>query len=101
MKFETLPVTPFMQNCTLLSCEESGRAAVVNPGGDLDRILGKAEANGLQIEKILLTHGHIDHVGGTGDLARWLDVPIEGPQIENKFWIDSLPSQSEIFGFPY
>lgn len=100
MKFEILPVTKFMQNCTLLSCEESDKAAVVDPGGDLEQILSKAESNGLQIEKILLTHGHIDHAGGTSELARRLDVPIEGPQIEDKFWIDLLPSQSKMFNFP-
>jgi glyoxylase-like metal-dependent hydrolase (beta-lactamase superfamily II) len=100
MKFEILPVTPFMQNCTLLSCEESGRAAIVDPGGDLARILGKAEANGIQIEKILLAHGHIDHAGGAGELSCRLDVSVEGPQIEVKFWIDLLPSQSKMFGFP-
>jgi hydroxyacylglutathione hydrolase len=101
MKFEILPVTPFMQNCTLLSCEETGRAAVVDPGGDLDRILDQAQASGLTIEKILLTHGHIDHAGAAGELAHRLGVPIEGPQLEDKFWLELLPSQSQMFGFPY
>lgn len=100
MKFEILPVTRFMQNCTLLGCEETGRAAVVDPGGDVDKILEKAEASRLKIEKILVTHGHIDHAGGVGKLARQLGLPIEGPQIEDKFWIDLLPSQGEMFGFP-
>ncbi|ABA58185.1 MBL fold metallo-hydrolase [Nitrosococcus oceani] len=100
MKFEILPVTRFMQNCTLLGCEESGKAAVVDPGGDVEQILARAEAGCLKIEKILLTHGHIDHAGGAGELARRLEVPIEGPQIEDEFWIDSLPAQSEMFGFP-
>ncbi|BAW80730.1 beta-lactamase hydrolase-like protein [Candidatus Nitrosoglobus terrae] len=100
MKFEILPVTKFMQNCTLLICEETGRAAVVDPGGDVGKILSKVESNGIQIEKVLLTHGHIDHAGGAYKLARQLGVPIEGPQIEDKFWLDLLPFQSEMFSFP-
>lgn len=100
MKFEILPVTPFTQNCTLLSCEETGKAAVVDPGGDLAKILDRIEANRLQVEKILLTHGHIDHAGGANELAHQLGIPIEGPQIEDKFWIDLLPSQSKMFNFP-
>lgn len=99
MKFEILPVTKFMQNCTLLICEETGKAAVVDPGGDLEQILSQVKSNDLQIEKILLTHGHIDHVGGAYALARQLSVPIEGPQIEDKFWLDLLPFQSKMFSF--
>jgi glyoxylase-like metal-dependent hydrolase (beta-lactamase superfamily II) len=100
MKAKIIPVTPFQQNCTLLWCEETMNGAVVDPGGELDRIVAEARASGVTIEKILLTHAHIDHAGGTGELAERLGVPIEGPQEEDLFWIQGLPQQSTMFGFP-
>ncbi|MEW5887881.1 MAG: MBL fold metallo-hydrolase [Pseudomonadota bacterium] len=100
MKFTVIPVTPFQQNCTLLWCEETLKAAVVDPGGDLERIVQAAAAKGVDVEKILVTHGHIDHAGGTAALARRLGVPVEGPQEEDDFWISQLPQQSRMFGFP-
>ena len=69
MKYQIIPVTPFQQNCSLLWCPETKKAAVVDPGGDLDRILAAARQHAVQIEKILITHGHIDHAGGTAELA--------------------------------
>ncbi|MDP2811866.1 MAG: MBL fold metallo-hydrolase [Rhodocyclaceae bacterium] len=101
MDYRIIPVTPFAQNCTLLWCEETQRAAVVDPGGDIDIILATALKQGVKIEKILLTHGHIDHAGGAADLAAKLKVPIEGPQRDEKFWIDQLPQQSLMFGLPH
>jgi glyoxylase-like metal-dependent hydrolase (beta-lactamase superfamily II) len=101
MDYRILPVTPFSQNCSLLWCEETRRAAVVDPGGDLDSIVAAATQQGLAIEKILLTHGHIDHAGGAAALAARLSVPIEGPQREDSFWIDQLPEQGRMFGFPH
>jgi glyoxylase-like metal-dependent hydrolase (beta-lactamase superfamily II) len=100
MKLAIIPVTPFQQNCSLLICEETARAAVVDPGGDLDRILDTVKRAGVTLEKILLTHGHIDHCGGTAELKRMLDLPVEGPQLEDRFWIDQLPEQGVRFGFP-
>ncbi|SDJ98536.1 MBL fold metallo-hydrolase [Microbulbifer yueqingensis] len=100
LQFHTVPVTPFQQNCTLLWCEDSKRAAVVDPGGDIERILAAVEERGLKLEKILLTHGHLDHVGGTAALAAQLQLPIEGPHREDAFWIEQLPVQTQMFGFP-
>jgi len=100
MKFTVIPVTNFEQNCTLMWCEETNKAAVVDPGGDLDRIGSVVAELGLELEKILITHGHIDHAGGAGELSRTAGLPIEGPHIEDKFWIEDLPGQSEMFGFP-
>ena len=100
MKAYIIPVTPFAQNCSLLCCENSGKAAVVDPGGELDRIIASAEQAEVEIEKILLTHTHIDHAGGTAELAERLQVPIEGPHRDDQFWIDLLPEQSQRFGFP-
>lgn len=98
MKFRIIPVTPFQQNCSLLWCEETMQGAVVDPGGDLDRILASANQLGVSIEKVLLTHGHIDHAGRAAELAARLGVPIEGPQQEERFWIDQLPQQGRMFG---
>jgi glyoxylase-like metal-dependent hydrolase (beta-lactamase superfamily II) len=100
LKFKIIPVTPFAQNCTLIWCTETGNAAVIDPGGDVATILKAAEQEDVKLEKILLTHAHIDHAGGTAALARMQDLPIIGPHKEDKFWIDALPSQSQMFGFP-
>ncbi|MBK1679739.1 MBL fold metallo-hydrolase [Rhodocyclus tenuis] len=100
MQYRIIPVTPFQQNCTLLICEESRRAAVVDPGGDIEQILAVAAKAGATLEKILVTHGHIDHAGGVAALAERLSLPIEGPQREDQFWIDGMPQQSKMFGFP-
>lgn len=100
LKFKIIPVTPFEQNCTLLWCDETRRAAVVDPGGDVERILQAIERLDLRVEKILITHGHIDHAGGAAELAERLAVPIEGPHEEDRFWIDGMPQQALTFGFP-
>ncbi|MBX9965709.1 MAG: MBL fold metallo-hydrolase [Burkholderiales bacterium] len=100
MKVTLIPVTPFQQNCSLLVCEETHRAAVVDPGGDLEVILGEVEKQSATLEKIVLTHGHVDHCGGTAELAARLKLPVEGPQREDAFWIDQLPEQGRMFGFP-
>ena len=100
MRVTIIPVTPFQQNCSLLCCESSGSAAIVDPGGDIDRILAAVEKEHVTVEKIFITHGHIDHIGGAGELAAKLDVPVEGPHQEDRFWIDALPSQSSRFGLP-
>ncbi|MBP7663672.1 MULTISPECIES: MBL fold metallo-hydrolase [unclassified Shewanella] len=101
MKYQIIPVTPFQQNCSLIWCEKTKCAAVVDPGGNIDRIQNEVAKLGLVLEKILLTHGHIDHVGGAQALAKAANVPIIGPHIADKFWIDNLPKQSQNFGFPH
>lgn len=100
MKYTILPVTPFAQNCTLLWEPDTRLAAVVDPGGDIDDILAVIRDKQLKVEKLLLTHGHIDHVGGAAALAAQLSVPIEGPQHEEAFWLEQLPEQCRMFGFP-
>lgn len=100
MQAKIIPVTAFQQNCTLLWCETARESVVVDPGGDLERILREAKRIGVELVKILLTHAHIDHAGGTAELAERLGIPIEGPQREDRFWIDLLPQQCEMFGFP-
>lgn len=93
------PVTMFQQNCSLLWCHETLKGAIVDPGGDTGRVLAQAQKAGVTIEKILITHAHIDHAGATAQLARELGVPIEGPQREDQFWIDLLPEQGARYGF--
>ncbi len=100
MQYVMIPVTAFAQNATLLWDETTMAGAVVDPGGDLDRILAEARRRGVRIEKILLTHGHIDHAGATAELAERLGVPIEGPHADDAFWIEQLPTQSRMFGLP-
>ena len=93
-----IPVTPLQQNCTLLWCTESMRGAFVDPGGDLPRLKAAAAQSGVEIEKILLTHGHIDHCGSAGILAEELGVPIEGPHEDDIFWIAKLEEDGARYG---
>lgn len=95
-----IPVTPFVQNCTILWCTQTMKAAIVDPGGEVDRILAAVDETGVTPEKILVTHGHIDHVGGVADLVDRLGLTVEGPQKEDAFWIDGLVAQGEQFGVP-
>lgn len=100
MQTLTIPVTDFQQNCTLLWDEETMEGAVVDPGGELDLLLNAVEIKGIKLVKILLTHGHLDHVGATADLAAQLGIPIEGPHSDERSLIASLPQQCVMFGFP-
>ena len=99
-KYLTVPVTPFEQNCSIVWCDEILSAAVIDPGGDLPRLLDAIKQLGVKLEQIWLTHAHIDHAGGTAELARLLNLPIIGPHTGDQFWIDGLPLQSQRFGFP-
>lgn len=100
MQFTIIPVTPFEQNCTLLICPQSRHAVLVDPGGDLPRILQHVQEQTVTVEKILLTHGHLDHCSAAGTLAQQLNVPIEGPHRAEQFWLDLLVVQRERCGFP-
>lgn len=99
MSYRIIPVTPFEQNCTLLWCDETREAAVIDPGGDLDRIHAAVAAAGVTLRQILLTHAHIDHAGGTAELAEAEGLPIIGPHPGDQFWIDGLAQQARMFGF--
>lgn len=99
MKAAILPVTPFAQNCSILWCEETNKGAVVDPGGDVDRILDAVEEQGFELEKILITHGHIDHAGGAAEISERLGIPIEGPHKDDTFLIEGLGEQGAKYGF--
>jgi hydroxyacylglutathione hydrolase len=93
-----IPVTPLQQNCTLFWCTATMCGAFVDPGGDLPKLTRAAEAQGVTIEKILITHGHIDHCGEAGTLARQLGVTIEGPHEADRFWISRLEDDGRSYG---
>lgn len=99
--YQIIPVTSFSQNCSLLWCAQTHKAALIDPGGDVDRLLAEVSRLGLSLEQIWLTHAHIDHAGGVAELARRLSLPIVGPHVGDQFWIDGLPQQSKMFGFPH
>lgn len=95
-----IPVTPIQQNCTLLWCTATMKAAVVDPGGDLPRIRDAIAKAGVTVEKILLTHGHIDHAGEAKPLAQELGVPIEGSNEADRFWLARLDEDGRSWGIP-
>jgi glyoxylase-like metal-dependent hydrolase (beta-lactamase superfamily II) len=98
LKAAIIPVTPLQQNCTLLWCSATMRGAFCDPGGDLPRLKAAAQQMGVTIEKILLTHGHIDHCGSAGILAEELGVQIEGPHEADIYWIDRLAEDGAKYG---
>jgi hydroxyacylglutathione hydrolase len=100
MKIITIPVTSYAQNCSLIICRHSGKAAVIDPGGDIDKILDQAGKANCDIERILVTHGHFDHCGAALDLAEQLQIPIEGPHPDDDFLLKTLPEWARQSGFP-
>ena len=95
-----IPVTPLQQNCSLIWCTETMLGALVDPGGDLPKLKAAVAHHGVTLEKILLTHGHIDHCGSAGILAAELGLEIEGPHIDDLFWIDRLAEDGAKYGVP-
>ena len=94
------PVTPLQQNCTIVWCAKTLKAAVIDPGGEVPRLLAAAEQHGLTIEKIWITHGHLDHAGGTVALKEATGAPIEGPHPDDAFWIDQIDASGAKWGMP-
>ncbi|HEY4663426.1 MAG TPA: MBL fold metallo-hydrolase [Comamonas sp.] len=100
LQYQTVPVTAFQQNCSLVWCDQTMDAAVIDPGGDLETIEWEVERLGLNLKAIWLTHAHIDHAGGVAELASKLPLEIIGPNEGDRFWIEGLPQQGAMFGFP-
>ena len=96
-----IPVTPYQQNCSLIWCDATKKGAVIDPGGDLDRILDAAAEHGVTIEKIFLTHGHLDHASGAADLKRKTGAPVEGPHKGDTFLLDALAEYRRMPGFAH
>ncbi|PLW79135.1 MBL fold metallo-hydrolase [Cohaesibacter celericrescens] len=100
MKVAIIPVTPFQQNCTLIWDEETGKGVVIDPGGDVPQILEVLEHEKIDVERILITHGHIDHVGGAAELRDALDVDVEGPHEADRMLMERVAEQAIQFGLP-
>lgn len=100
LRYHTIPVTPFQQNCSIVWCDQTMEGAVIDPGGDLPRIEAVVQRLGVKLARILLTHAHIDHAGGAGALARRHALPVVGPHPDDQSWIDGLAEQARMFGFP-
>jgi len=101
MKYRIIPVTAYQQNCSLLICQQTNKAALIDPGGDIELLLAAIKQEGVELESILVTHGHLDHVGGVAELAEKLTLPIIGPHQADDFWIQNLPEQIRVFDFPH
>jgi hydroxyacylglutathione hydrolase len=99
-KLAVVPVTPFEQNCSIIVCSKTNRAAIIDPGGDLPRIEAALAETGATLEKILITHGHIDHIGAVAELAKKTGAPIEGPHVGDLSLLENLPQIAAGYGFP-
>lgn len=105
LKIQVIPVTPFAQNCSIIMCTQTNAAAVVDPGGDIERIMQAVRQMGANVEQILLTHGHLDHATGAPALAATLQsatgqtIPIVGPHAADQYWLDDLPARAQAYGF--
>ncbi len=99
LKYEVITVTPLRENCSLVWCDITKKAAVIDPGGEAERIVALIEDKGVDLERILITHAHFDHVGAVADLAEQFEIPIEGPHLDDKFLVDALPHQGAMFGY--
>ena len=100
MKAVIIPVTSYEQNCSLIWCERTKRAALIDAGGDIPKLLEEVKKRGLTLERLLVTHGHLDHAGGVAELSESLKIPVDGPQEEDQFWLDGMSQQARMFGFP-
>jgi glyoxylase-like metal-dependent hydrolase (beta-lactamase superfamily II) len=98
LKAQIVPVTSFSQNCSIIWCSETMEAAFVDPGGDVDRLLEAADKLNVNIVKIFLTHGHLDHAGGAADLKEKFNLPIIGPHADDLFWLDGIEEQAAQYG---
>jgi glyoxylase-like metal-dependent hydrolase (beta-lactamase superfamily II) len=101
MRFRILPVTHYQQNCSLIWCDITRQAALIDPGGEAERLLATVDEADLELAMVLLTHGHIDHVSAATSIAEQRKVPVIGPHQDDALWLESLPQQAEQFGFPF
>ncbi len=100
LRYQVIPVTAFAQNATLIWCDQSMEGALIDPGGEPEKLLDAVKQAGVKLSKVLLTHGHLDHVGAAQHLSYELQLPIEGPHLADQFWLDALVQQAQMFGFP-
>ncbi len=100
LKAQIIPVTAFTQNCSIIWCSETMEGALVDPGGDYQKILDAVDKLGIKLVKILLTHGHLDHAGGAKDIQEARNLPIYGPHKDDDFWLDGIEEQAAQYGLP-
>ncbi len=100
LKFQIIPVTPYEQNCSLIWCDQTHQAALIDPGGDVSVLLSAIKDNKLDLKQIWLTHGHLDHVGGTEEIASGYNIPVIGPHKDDLFLLNALLDQCKMFNFP-
>ena len=100
LQYQTIPVTPFQQNCSVVWCDQTQEGAVIDPGGNLAQITQFAQQQGIVVKQILITHGHVDHCAATAELAESLQLPIIGPHQGDDYWIEGLPQVAANYGFP-
>ena len=101
LRVAVIPVTPFQQNCSLVWCTETNKAALVDPGGEIPRLKQAVAQSGVVLEKILVTHAHLDHAGAAADLAAEFGVPIEGPHPDDQFWINRIEDAGRQYNMPW
>lgn len=99
LHYHTIAVTAFAQNATIIWCDQTMQGAVIDPGGELERITQFAQQQGIALQQILITHGHVDHCGGAAQLAQQENIAIIGPHAADQFWIQALPQIAANYGF--
>lgn len=98
LEYKIIPVTNFIQNCTLLWDNISKEAVIIDVGGDIDLVINIIKKYQVKLQAIWITHGHIDHIGGIANFIKYFNIPIIGPNIQDKFWIDQIVEYAKIFG---
>lgn len=98
LRYKLIPVTPLVQNCSLVWCDQTNKAVLIDPGGDVDLLLAEVEREKVELVEIWLTHGHLDHAGGAQELRERLAISVIGPAIEDKFWLDAIEQHSALYG---
>ena len=99
LQYQIIPVTGLQQNCSLVWCDQTNDAALIDPGGDIELLLRVVDENSVNLKAIYLTHGHIDHIGASAELRKKLQLPVIGPHKEDEFLFSAIPVQCEMFGF--
>lgn len=96
--YQIIPVTAFSQNCSLVWCDQTKDAVLIDAGGDVELLKSTVEATGVNLKAVWLTHGHLDHAGGAQDLREQLGLPVIGPTADDDFWLEGIEQQSQMYG---